>query len=243
MIFLPKTNDKIFEKIISDLRTCFDSELISVVLYGSATGSGYVKGKSDINLLIILSSVAIDKIDCLHSYLCDWHRCRVATPLFMTEDDIRSSLDVYPVEFINIKKRYQILFGKDCISSLQFNSECVQMQMEREFKGKLLLLRKSFVESRGKRKALINIASISLTAIIANFCAFLSLKNEVVPLDDHAIIKKACDYLHFNINALTTIMEMKCGNVHPSAKELREIFKEYINTIDDLCRLIDEYKF
>jgi hypothetical protein len=58
-------------------------------------------------------------------------------PLFLTRSDLSSSLDSYPIEFLNMKNRYRLVYGEDVLQKLSFNPLAVRLQIERELKGKL----------------------------------------------------------------------------------------------------------
>ena len=60
---IPKNPEEIFPDIIKDCSALFADDLVSIILYGSAASGDYVSGKSDINLMIVLSDAGIDRID------------------------------------------------------------------------------------------------------------------------------------------------------------------------------------
>jgi tRNA nucleotidyltransferase (CCA-adding enzyme) len=49
------SSEDIFVDVTQDYLRVFGRDLLSLVLYGSAAGGAYVKGKSDINLLVVLT--------------------------------------------------------------------------------------------------------------------------------------------------------------------------------------------
>jgi predicted nucleotidyltransferase len=59
----PKEPKDIFTDIITDYKKAFGDDLISIIMYGSATGKDYRPGKSDINFMIVLSEEGIERID------------------------------------------------------------------------------------------------------------------------------------------------------------------------------------
>ena len=44
----PENPKDIFQEIIDDCKAMFRNDLVSIILYGSATGKAYIPGKSDI---------------------------------------------------------------------------------------------------------------------------------------------------------------------------------------------------
>jgi hypothetical protein len=59
----PQNPKEIFPDIIDDYRGLFGDDLISIILYGSATGSDYRPGKSDINFMVVLSENGIEQLE------------------------------------------------------------------------------------------------------------------------------------------------------------------------------------
>ena len=62
MAKIPDKPQDIFVPLTQDYLKIFNKELVSLILYGSAASGHYVKGKSDINLLVVLTSAGMDKL-------------------------------------------------------------------------------------------------------------------------------------------------------------------------------------
>ena len=117
---IPKTPQEVFPEIVEDLKGIYGEALQSVILYGSGARGEYVAGKSDINFLVVLAEDAADDLEKILPMIPKWKKRAVATPLFMTKAFIGSSVDVYPVEFLNMKRHYQVVHGEDVLRDLVF---------------------------------------------------------------------------------------------------------------------------
>ena len=144
MAKVPKNPEEIFEEFTDDFKNVFGSDLISIILYGSGASGHYVAGKSDLNFLIVISEGGIDNLDRAFSAVARWRKRKAATPLFMTKAEILSSRDTYPIEFLSMKKHYVTVSGEDVLGGLSFEPAHLRLQSEREFKGKLVHLRRGF---------------------------------------------------------------------------------------------------
>ena len=60
---IPKDPRDIFRELTDDYKDCFGDELVSIILYGSAAGQDYRPGKSDINVMIVLTDNGIENLD------------------------------------------------------------------------------------------------------------------------------------------------------------------------------------
>ena len=149
---IPEIPQEVFPEVVEDLKMIYGGELQSITLYGSGARGDYVPGKSDINFLVILAENAARDLEKVVPMISKWKKRAVATPLFMTKAFICSSIDVYPVEFLNMKRHYQVVHGEDVLKDLVFGEKALRLQCERELKGKLMLLRTGFLKRQAKRR-------------------------------------------------------------------------------------------
>jgi len=105
--------EEMFSNITEDYKKIYGDDLTSIILYGSAAGKDYRPGKSDLNFIIVLSEEAIDRLGEAVETVSRWRKKNVATPLFMTKSYISSSLDSYPLEFLNMRNGYVLVYGED----------------------------------------------------------------------------------------------------------------------------------
>lgn len=231
---------EIFPDIIEDFKKLFADNLISIILYGSGAGGDYKPGKSDLNFLVILSEEAIDHLDRAIETVSRWRKKNVAVPLFMTESYITSSLDSFPIEFLNIKKNYILVFGEDILKDISFDAHHLRLQCEREIKGKLLLLRESFLETEGKRKKVKELIKASITAFISIFNGILYLKGIEIPATRREIVQSAAGEIPINPEVFMTCLDIKEDKKEFSSAEITDIFKDYLMQIRKLWEFIDQ---
>jgi len=93
MAKIPDQPQDIFVPLTQDYLQAFGKDLISLMLYGSAAGGSYVKGKSDINLLAVLTPEGIDRLEDSFAVVKSWRKRNVAVPLVMTRQFIATTLD------------------------------------------------------------------------------------------------------------------------------------------------------
>ncbi|MBW1744180.1 MAG: hypothetical protein JRJ47_12265 [Deltaproteobacteria bacterium] len=236
---IPKDPEEIFPHIIKDLKELFADDLLSVILYGSAASGDYIQGKSDINFMIVLSDAGIDRIDQAFDLISRWQKRNVATPLFLTEAYVRTSLDVFPIEYLNFRNNYKLAYGKDILQDLSFDNEFVRLQCEREIKGKLLLLREGFLESRGKGRNLHPLIADSLGALIAIFNGLLHLKGKELPRHHRDVIKEFCEAFDMDSTLFAKLLDVKEKKVKLSDRETTDLFKDYLKEVKKLWQMVD----
>lgn len=235
----PEDPRDIFEEITEDYRGLFDDELEGIILYGSAAGTGYRSGKSDINFMIILSEEGIGHLDRAFKSVAKWRKRNVAVPLFLTRAYVETSLDVFPVEYLGFQRRHILLYGEDILKDLVFDSKLVRLQCEREIKGKLLLLRDAFLRTGGKGHALKEVIGRSLQAFVAVFEALLFLKQEEIPADSRDLLALACRILGLDAGLFETLLDVKEERIKPDDSTLNQLFKGYVEEARRLSKIVD----
>jgi len=234
----PKT---LFPDITADYRACFGDDLVSIILYGSAAGGDFQPDSSDINFMVVLTENGIGNIDNAFSVVQKWRKRGVAVPLFLTEDYINSSLDVFPIEYLGFQRSHVQVFGKRILDDLRFTPEFVRLQCEREIKGKLLLLREAFIESGGKAKALKAVIREALPALIAIFEALLHLKGISLPGNRREIIRAAAGAFEVDVNIFEGLLDIREGKSGRRDEEVVVLFKGCLREMRRLSRIIDSF--
>jgi predicted nucleotidyltransferase len=235
----PKDPEEVFPSIVGDYRGLFAEDLISVIVYGSAASGDYIPGKSDINFMIVLSEKGIDALDQAFDLIARWKKRNVTTPLFLTEAYVRTSLDVFPIEYLNFQNSYEVVYGKDILKDLSFDREFLRMQCEREVKGKLLLLREAFLESRGKGKDLQQLVAQSLGAFVAIFNGLLWLKGKDLPHHKRDVIRNVCQAFQMDAGIFEKLLNVKEKRVKLTGPEITQLCKAYLKEVQELWKIVD----
>ena len=62
-------------------------------------------------------------------------------PFFLTKEEIIDGIDVFPIEFLNIRQHHKILYGEDFLKDIEISKKDLRHQLEFEFRSKLIHLR------------------------------------------------------------------------------------------------------
>ncbi len=235
----PERPEEIFEAFIEDYRRIFERDLVNIALYGSAAGGDYQPGRSDLNFLIVLSDEGIEHLDRAFEAVDRWFKRRVAVPIFVTEAYIRGSLDVFPIEYLDMKRRHIHVYGRDVLGPLSFEPEYVRLQCEREIKGKLLLLREGFLETRGRGREISKLIGESLPAFVALFEALLFLEGRESPAKKRDVLRVGCETFGVDAGVFEALLAVREGRSKPGPDELVVLFKAYLKTVRELALIVD----
>lgn len=237
---IPKDPEAILPVIVDDYRRVYGDNLVSIILYGSAARGDYTPGRSDINLMIVLSDNGMDGLDNAFDVIAKWKKRNVATPLFVTEDYVRTSTDVFPLEYFNFQKNYRMVYGKDILRELTFAPAFIRLQCEREIKGKLLVLRQAFLETGGKARNLRKVVTESLVAFVAIFHGLLYLKGRQVPDRKRDVVEYTCEAFDLDRAVFDSLLDIQEDRSKPSGQDMRALFMNYLRQIRRLWKRVDE---
>jgi len=238
----PIKPDEIYSELTNDYKNILGTDLVSIILYGSGASGHYIPGKSDLNFLIVLTDAGMGALEKTFDLVVKWKKRQVAVPLLMTREDVQSSLDAYPIEILNMSLHYVLVFGEDVLKGLVLRRDCLRLQLEREMRGKLLLLRQGFLGTEGKEKPLRNLIRVSLTAFLSAFNGMLYLKGISIPQDRSALINAAEEAFAIDKDLFHQCLEIRKGIDRFSKKEVSDIFQGYVKEIAKLCDEIDKIK-
>jgi predicted nucleotidyltransferase len=236
----PETPDEIIPEFTADYQRIFGEDLVSICLYGSGARGAYIRRRSDLNFLIVLTEEGITELDKAFKLVAGWRWRRVTTPLFMTEEYITTSCDTFPLEFLNIKQHYRVVWGQDLLAGIKINQRQLRLQVEREIKGKLLQLRGAYLASRGWGINLAPIASQSLIALLSIFQGILYLRNKEIPGQRMDVITATAAETGLAAEPFLRLLEFKEGKSKPSARLMKSFMKSYIGEVSRLAAWVDK---
>ncbi len=240
MAKIPNSPESIFAEFTRDVQSVYNSDLTSIILYGSGAKGEYIPKKSDINFLIVLSQQGIENLDKALDFIPQWQKRNVAVPLFLTKEYIASSLDTFPIEFLDMKNGYQLVYGEDILSELDIKNDDLRHQVERELRSKLLHLREGFLSTGNERDELRAMLAASVSTFVSIFEGLLHLKGEQIPSTKAQIFEKTAELLGLQKNVLVQLINIKNGQWHGSKVQLQDIAKTFIGEIQKLVEVVDK---
>lgn len=235
----PQKPEEIFPEFTEEMQKVFGEDLQSIILYGSGARGDYRPGKSDINFLIVLSDAGIDAFSKAMDPLKGWRKRMVATPLFMTKAFICTSIDSYPVEFLDMQKSYIVVYGDDVLKDLSFDPAALRLQCERELCGKLLLLRTSYLETGGRADRIRDLIQTSLTAFLSVFQALLHLHGSALHGRRRDIIGAMAETYRLDSDVFLKCLDVKEKKESLPSEEIKALFENYVREIKRLWEIVD----
>src|SRR5260370_16818434 len=145
------------QELVDRLREAQQERLLSVILYGSAATGDHHAEFSDLNVLCVLTQVRAGGVAACAPVFKWWRGDGNPAPLILSEEEVRTSTDCFPIEFHDMQERRKVLFGKDVIEGLAIDKTFYRAQVEHELRAKLLRLRQKAAAVLGDKQALLRL--------------------------------------------------------------------------------------
>lgn len=151
---LPKTVQNNIETYAEGLRDLGAGAVRSLTLFGRVLDAAFDVERHPIRNVVVLAQVDLDFLRRIAQEGARWGGLGVTAPLVMTPDYIRSSLDTFPLELLDIHLRHLTCFGDDPFHDVSFQDGDVRLQCERELKTVLIGMRQGLLASGGDARRL-----------------------------------------------------------------------------------------
>jgi hypothetical protein len=105
-----------------------------------------------------------------------WRGLGNPSPLLLSEEEVRTSTDCFPIEFHDMQEQRRVLSGKDVIESLEIDKTFYRAQIEHELRAKLLRLRQKAAGVLADKPALLRlmIDSVSNFLVLSRHALLVS---------------------------------------------------------------------
>ena len=159
---LPEEVRKTLRSYVKDTASRFRSGLQAIVLYGSAVRGDYLPGRSNLNVMMVLTTLELEGLKQYAKIHRRWSAERIVVPLFFTESDLDTSRELFPLEYIEMQEHHVVLAGREPFAGRPVDLRRMAMQCEQEVHRNQLRLRQRFVEGGGTIEAIGILLPLSL---------------------------------------------------------------------------------
>jgi len=233
-----KTEEQLTE-LVSKLKKAAESNLLSVILYGSAATDEFHPEHSDLNVLCILRDLSSGELSKLGAASTWWAKQGHPAPLLFTPEELQHSADIFAIELLDIKAARRILYGEDVIAPLDVPTERHRMQVEREFRNNTLRLRQHYVMLAGDSRKTLELMLTSISTFAALFRHALLALGEEPPTTKRATLDRAGAVLGFDASSFHTLLDVREGRKRGKQVDVQATFDKYLHAVVKATEEVD----
>ena len=236
---LKKVISSTYKPFLDEILSGYKDNIHSIHITGSALTDDFDPKISDINSVFILQEMDLKFLELLAPMGKKYGKKKIAAPLIMTPDYIMKSLDVFPIEILNIKLLHHTVMGEDIFQDLEIKRSDLRHQCERELKVKLIGLRQGYIAYAGDRKTLTAGFVDSFSGYIPLLRAIIVLFGKEPPVNNAEVIIALEKSSSVNTHIFQTVLRLKREKTKPTIEQLNTIFEDYYEAIEKLGEIAD----
>ncbi len=216
--------------------------LVAVVLYGGIVANEFFPGSSDANVVVVLKQVDQQTLRALAPVVQDARNYHRIATLVLTAEEIVTSADVFPVKFLDIRDRHQVVVGKDPFDGLKISEEFLRLRCEQELKSLLFSLRSTFLQNLPSHVDLIAHLLGGLSGFLVTLRSLLHLKNVEVGPTRRDVVFAAGTHLGVDTNCLHGLLDLKEGRVTPDPDDVVQSYGRFLDSVRTAAAEADRLK-
>jgi hypothetical protein len=227
------------EQLVSALQAAMRANLKSVTLYGSAAAGDFVPGVSGTDVFILVERLGADELTAVSEPLARWVQAGNPLPQLLTQQELVSSADVFPIELLDMKQSQRILFGSDPLSDIRIDMQHYRMQLERDLKTRLLMLRNRFLTCANDEQRVTSLMLASVSTFLVLLRAALRLYNDAVPAEKADALDQLAKQMKFDPQPFLAVLDLKNRQINSPPQEPLRLFASYLASIGQVVQCVD----
>jgi hypothetical protein len=230
---------KVVQELVEKLQKAYGDRLVSVVLYGSAAAGDHHERFSDFNILCVLSRITPRELGDGEPIFRWWREQGSPSPLLLTEQEVETSTDCFAIEFNDIKRHHQVLFGKDVISGLMVDHTFYRAQVEHDLRAKLLRLRQKAAGMLSESDLLRRLLLDSISTFCVLFRHALILHGVEGPAVKREVIASASQRFGFDASPFDKLLSIREQHLKARDVEPVALLDSYLQAISVVIAAVD----
>ena len=171
---LPASVTATLDAFVATAKQSFDSDLRSIILYGSAA-EGRLRASSDVNMLVVLKRFDRERVDRIREGFRSAHAAIQLDIMFLLESEIAQASEAFAVKFTDILSRHRVLFGDNPLASTSIPREATIRRLRQVLLNLRLRLRERYTLVSLREEQLASIIADSAGPIRASAATVLKL--------------------------------------------------------------------
>ncbi|MGA9304136.1 MAG: nucleotidyltransferase domain-containing protein [Candidatus Sulfotelmatobacter sp.] len=231
--------EKTINDFVSRLRAAAGANLESVILFGSAVDGDFHPEFSNVNLFCVIRDSSFAALEALAPAVKWWNAQKQPSPLFMTHEEIRRSVDVFTIELLDMQQHHRVLFGEDVIQGLSIPTNLHSIQVEYELREKLALLRQHLLLASGNDSRMWELLLRSVSSFATLFRHALIVLGHDAPDAKREAVQALSKQIGFDASGILQVMDVRGGKSDRKKFNVEDVFSRYLTALEQVAEAVD----
>ena len=228
--------------LVKDLEQAAGTNLLSVILYGSAVSGEFHAKHSDLNVLCLFDRLDAAVLAGIGGTTRAWTQKGHPAPLVFAADELTRAADIFAIELVDIKANHQVLRGADLVAPIEVPMALHHLQVERELRQSLVRLREHYLARPKPLAAVLELMTGSISSFVTLFrhaaiALGMPFPESEKPLRKREVVDHLAAALKFNARPFHAILGVREGKLARREIDVDGTFREYLAGVD---RVVDE---
>src|SRR5580658_718993 len=232
--------EKLIDDFVERMRAAAGTNLLAVILYGSAAAGDYVAEHSDVNLLCVLRETSYAAIEALAPAVAWGEKQKHRPPLLLSAEEMRRSADVFSIEFLDMRRHYRVLWGDDVLQTLEIPMRGHRAQVEYELREKTILLRQRLLAVAGNSDAKWELLLRSLPAFGTLFRHTLIALGDAGAGSKREAAAALAGKLGIDASVFGELLDVRERKKDRKSTNVDEIFARYLKLVEQVTAAVDK---
>lgn len=223
--------------LVTDLQRVFGDRLLSVVAYGPR-----IEDETDVPLtcLALVRTLGQVELDACAQAASRWERHGLAIPLILPDEEFRRSLDAFPLEYAEIARAHERVFGRDPFDDVSISPDDLRRACETQIKSHLVHLREGFIQAAGRPHDVARLVTASAPAFAALLRNVARLTG-VSTRDRSEATRAGARAAGLSETVVGDVLALEKPSSVPTTDPAR-LFPTYLNAVEQLARAVDTWR-
>ena len=171
---LPQPVEQGLNDFVESARSAFGTDLVSIVLYGSAA-EGRLRASSDVNTITVVKSFSSDAARAISPALTLLATAIRLETMFVLESEIEQTVNAFPVKFADMRHRRRVLTGSDPFAHIEIPRGALISRLRQVLLNTVLRTRQSYALRHGREERMVALAADMAVPLRSAASAMLDL--------------------------------------------------------------------
>ena len=220
---------KMYENLINECKEKLKDNLVCIIKYGT-------EGEPN-NILIVTKQLTFSDLNKLKPIVLSFSKKSKVVPILFTENELKDSNDVFPLEILDMIYPHDLLHGIDVLEKVDLDKKHVRTQIEFELRSKLIHLRENYIGIK-RPKDLRLLLKSAVPTLMPLLYGLLFMKNIKPPSDLYSLYSSVEKSYSVDMGIFRKIREDKIRK-----QDLAIFVNELINLLEKLINIVDKIEF
>ncbi len=226
-------------ELLASLRETFGAGLLCVARFGSTVAGEALSGRSDTNLLVLVDALPLALLHAKAGAVRRWVEAGYSAPLFLTDEEWRTSADVFAMEYADVLHRHEVLHGTLPLDATTVAWSDLRLAVEREAMGKLVQLRRAILAVGDTPEAKRRLLGNGLSTLMVIFRGAARVARREPPQDYMSLSTLVADTAGFDPAPFLRLVRHARGEAPLDDAATRDVLSGILTGLERLVAWLD----